>query len=78
MTGSVAKSVPLRHDLQMAQRRNQARREVIAQLHRRRLDDLRLRQGKVDGVVSVDATKHDGVGYTEISEGKDVVECSGR
>src|SRR4051794_23764863 len=44
-------------NLEMAERRNEAGREVILQLHRSGLDDLRLRQRKVNGVVRVDSAK---------------------
>src|SRR6202035_2949225 len=57
-------------DFEMAERRDQCGRSVIAQVHGRRLDELRLWEGEADGAEGVDAMESDRVGDAEIGEGK--------
>ena len=56
----------IKADFEMAQRRDEAGREVIAKVQGRGLDDLGLWQGEADGVVGVGAAEDDGFGYSEV------------
>ena len=55
-------------DLEVALRGDQARREVVVEVHRGLFHHFVLRDGEVEGVVGVGAVQIDGVGGAEVEE----------